>query len=424
MNGSAKKLTPYAWAVVALLWPVVMLNYLDRQMVSSIRTSIRADIPSIANDQDFGTLMAVFMWVYAFLSPVGGFIADKFNRRWTVIASLFVWSAVTWATGHAQTYSQMLTCRALMGISEAFYIPAALALIADFHTGGTRAKAIGIHQSGLYVGLALGGVGGYIAQTSSWRNCFTWFGAAGVIYAAVLILALRDASRVPSPSPPSGERAGVRGQSENENVTFGKTFFALWSQPAFWILVIYFTLPAIAGWVTKNWLPTFLGDTFNLKQGPAGLSATGYIQIASFVGVLLGGVVADWWMRRTNRGRIYTSALGVFLLVPALLLLGYAWTLPVAIGAMILFGLGWGFYDCNNMPILCQIARPEHRATGYGFMNLVSISVGAVATVALGWMRDHGIKFSIAFAVSAAVALLGAALILLLKPRAENFEKY
>ena len=297
-----------------------------------------------------------------------------------------------------------------MGISEAFYIPAALALIADFHVGNTRARAIGIHQSGIYVGLALGGVGGYIAQTSSWRNCFTWFGAAGVIYAVVLMLALRDAT------------ASSAEDQAKKNVSVGETFRALWSQPAFWILVIYFTLPAIAGWVTKNWLPTYLADTFKLKEGPAGLSATGYIQIASFIGVLLGGVVADWWMRRTNRGRIYTSALGVLLLVPALLGLGYAWSLGVAIAAMILFGLGWGFFDCNNMPLLCQIARPEHRATGYGFMNLVSISVGAGATVALGWMRDHGIKFSVAFAVSAAVALLSAGLILLVKPRVENLE--
>ena len=394
-----------------------MLNYLDRQMIATVRASIRADIPSIANDQDFGTLMAVFMWVYALLSPVGGFIADKFNRRWTVIGSLGVWSAVTWLTGHAQTYSQMLSFRALMGISEAFYIPAALALIADFHRGNTRARAIGIHQSGLYVGLALGGIGGYIAQNSSWRNCFTWFGAAGVIYSIVLMLALRDA-RNSSPSP----RVGVRGaelEDETARVTFAETFRALWSQPAFWILVIYFTLPAIAGWVTKNWLPTYLADTFKLKEGPAGLSATGYIQIASFVGVLLGGAIADWWMRKTNRGRIFTSALGVFLLVPALLGLGYAWSMGVAITCMILFGIGWGFFDCNNMPILCQIARAEHRATGYGFMNLVSISVGAGATVALGWMRDHHMKFSVAFAVSAVVALLSAALILLVKPPRE-----
>jgi MFS family permease len=410
VNDGAKKISSYVWAVVALLWPVALLNYLDRQMVSTIRASIRADIPSIANDQDFGTLMAVFMWVYALLSPVGGFIADKFNRRWTVIGSLFVWSAVTWATGHAQTYSQMLTLRALMGISEAFYIPAALALIADFHAGGTRAKAVGLHQTGIYAGLALGGIGGYIADHSSWRNCFTWFGAVGVIYAMVLMFALRDADK-------------QKFTEAKKSVRVSETISALWSQPAFWILVIYFTLPAIAGWVTKNWLPTFLADTFNLKQGPAGMSATGYIQLASLGGVFLGGVIADWWMRKTNRGRIYTSALGVLLLVPALLLLGYAWALPVAIAAMILFGIGWGFFDCNNMPILCQIARPEHRATGYGFMNLVSISVGAGATVALGWMRDHGIKFSVAFALAAAVTLLSAALILLVKPKTDNFEK-
>jgi MFS family permease len=409
VNGAVKNVSGYAWAVVALLWPVVLLNYLDRQMLSTIRASIRADIPSIANDQDFGTLMAVFMWVYAFLSPVGGFIADKFNRRWTVIGSLFVWSAVTWATGHAQTYSQMLTCRALMGISEAFYFPAALALIADFHTGGTRAKAVGLHQTGLYAGLALGGIGGYIAQTSSWRNCFTWFGAAGVVYAMILMLTLKDAPN----ENPTGKK---------KSVSVRETFLELWSQPAFWILVVYFTLPSIAGWLTKNWLPTFLADTFNLKQGPAGLSATCYIQFASLGGVFLGGVIADWWMRKTNRGRIFTSSLGVLLLVPALLGLGYAPSLGLAIAAMIVFGLGWGFFDCNNMPILCQIARPEHRATGYGFMNLGAVSLGGGATVALGWMRDHGVKFSVAFAASAAVALVSAGLILLVKPRADIFE--
>jgi MFS family permease len=399
----------YPCLVVGLLCPVVMLNYLDRQMLSTIRTSIRADIPSIANDQDFGLLMAVFMWVYAALSPVGGFIADKFNRRWMVIGSLFVWSAVTWATGHATTYEQLLSFRALMGISEAFYFPAALALIADFHTGRTRSRAVGIHQGGLYVGLALGGLGGYIAQAGSWRNCFTWFGAAGVIYAVCLMFLLKDAAT------PNNDDVG--GKSP---VSVLGTLRALGKQPAFWILVIYFTLPGIAGWVTKNWLPTYLADTFHLKEGPAGLSATGYIQIASFAGVLLGGVLADWWMRSTARGRIFTSASGVFLMVPALLGLGHAWNLGAAIAFMILFGLGWGFFDCNNMPILCQIARPEHRATGYGLMNLVSISAGAGATVALGWMRDHGVKFSVAFEISAAVALLGALMILLVRPRAEN----
>lgn len=408
----APRASAYAWAVVALLWPVVMLNYLDRQMVATIRPSIRADIPTIANDEEFGTLMAMFMWVYAFLSPIGGYIADRFNRRWTVIGSLLAWSAVTWLTGHAHTYTEMKIYRGLMGISEAFYFPAALALIADFHTRRTRSRAVGVHQTGLYAGLALGGIGGYIAQHSSWRNCFTWFGAAGVVYAIALAMLLRDANDKTDPAP-----------EKNTHVTVISTLRALCSQWAFWILVIYFTLPAIAGWVTKNWLPTFLADTFDLKEGPAGLSATGYIQLASLAGVFLGGVVADVWIRRTHRGRIYTSSLGVMLMVPALLFLGYSWNMYVAVGAMILFGIGWGFFDCNNMPILCQIARPEHRATGYGLMNFVSISVGAGATVVLGWMRDQGIKFSVAFAVSAAVAFLSAWLVLLVKPRYNHLEK-
>ena len=395
----------YAWAAVLLLWPVATLNYLDRQMVSTIRESIRIDIPGITSDQQFGTLMAVFMWVYALLSPFGGFLADKFNRRLMVIGSLFVWSAVTYLTGRMQTYDGMLICRALMGVSEACYMPAALALITEFHPGSTQARAIGIHQTGIYAGLALGGIGGYIAQTSSWRNCFTWFGAAGVGYALLLFFILKDC-----PSHSNDKPKTLPG-------SITETLRALLKQPQFWILVIYFTLPAVSGWVTKNWLPTFLADTFHLEQGPAGLSATGYIQLASFAGVLLAGVVADKWMNVTSKGRIFSSATGTFLLVPALLGLGYAPSLGAAIAFMILFGVGWGFFDCNNMPILCQIVRPEHRATGYGFMNMVSISVGAGATVLLGSMRDHGIHLSMAFAGSALLALMAAALVLRIKPQ-------
>jgi len=394
----------YAWFAVLLLWPVATLNYLDRQMVSTIRESIRMDIPGINSDQQFGTLMAVFMWVYALLSPLGGFVADKFNRRWMVIGSLFVWSAVTYFTGHMHTYNGMLICRALMGVSEACYMPAALALITEFHPGSTQARAIGIHQTGIYAGLALGGIGGYIAQTSSWRNCFTWFGAAGVVYALLLFFTLKDGP------PQPHHTAKVRPGSITE------TLRTLLKQPPFWKLVVYFTLPAIAGWGTKNWLPTFLADTFHLQQGPAGLSATGYIQIASFAGVLLAGAVADRWMKLTPRGRIFTSAIGTLLLVPALFGLGFAPSLGAAIAFMILFGIGWGFFDCNNMPILCQVVRPEHRATGYGFMNMVSISVGAVATVLLGSMRDQGIPLSAAFAGSALLALIAAGIVLRIRP--------
>src|SRR5437588_9654316 len=222
----------YPWAVVLMLFPVALLNYLDRMMIATMRSSIRADIPSIASEAEFGFLMAIFMWVYAALSPVGGYLADRFNRRWTVILSLFVWSTMTWLTGYAHTFTQMAWARALMGVSEAFYMPAALALIADFHPGATRSRAIGIHMAGVYAGQALGGIGGYIADVSSWRNAFYWFGAAGIGYATVLIFLLKEARAVSS------------GQNfPKENVTIARVLAGLLGTGSFLILVAYFTLP-------------------------------------------------------------------------------------------------------------------------------------------------------------------------------------
>jgi MFS family permease len=400
----------YAWSVVAMLFPVALLNYLDRTMVATMRSSIRADIPTIANDADFGFLLALFMWVYALFSPIGGYLADRFNRRWLVILSLFVWSAMTWLTGHATTFTEMAWSRGLMGLSEAFYMPAALALIADFHPGLTRSRAIGIHMSGIYVGQALGGVGGYIADTSSWRNAFYWFGAVGVVYSIVLIRLLRD-RRANFPSYTGRETPGDARRIPSH------TLKALLGTGSFLILVMYFTLPATPGWAIRNWLPTFLASEFNLKQGPAGLSATGYVTIAMFAGALLGGAMADRAMRSTQRGRIYVSALGMAFCAPALLGLGHAANLSFAILCMALFGLGFGFFDANNMPILCQIVRPEYRATGYGIMNMVSISAGAGITLLMGNMRDNGISLAAAFTCLAAVTALSGVLVLLIRPR-------
>jgi MFS family permease len=397
--------TARAWATVLLLWPVAMLNYLDRQMVASMRMSIRADIPTIANDADFGLLMSVFLWVYAFLSPVGGFVADRFNRRWTVILSLVVWSAVTWLTGHATTFTEMFWARALMGISEACYIPAALALIADFHPGPTRSRAIGIHISGIYAGQTFGGLGGYIADTSTWRNAFYWFGAAGVVYGVVLLLFLQDSPRAQA------------AQGTTAPLSFNATMRVLLVIGSFLILVFYFTLLGIPGWAIKSWLPSHLSTAFGLKQGPAGLSATGYVTIASFFGTLIGGVLADRWMRLSQRGRIYTSACGTALCVPALLGLGYAPTLSVAILSMMLFGLGFGLFDTNNMPILCQVIPRPYRATGYGIMNLVSFTAGAGVTWLMGRLRDQGISLSLAFILCAGVVAAAAVLVLFIRPR-------
>ena len=149
-----KKSNVYPWIVVALLWGVALLNYMDRQMLSTMKDSMQIDIVELQSAANFGRLMAVFLWIYGLMSPVAGLIADRLNRKWLIVCSLFVWSAVTYLMGIADTFNQVFWLRALMGISEALYIPAGLSLIADYHTGRSRSLAVGIHMTGLYTGQA------------------------------------------------------------------------------------------------------------------------------------------------------------------------------------------------------------------------------------------------------------------------------
>ena len=400
----------YAWFVVALLFPVALLNYLDRQMIAAMKGSLMHDIPDIGSDANWGYMLGQFKWVYAILSPIGGYIADRFSRRFTICASLFCWSAITYATGHVTTYEGLLWTRTLMGISEAFYIPAALALIADLHSDGTRSRAVGLHQIGIYAGVITGSFAGYAADAPGlgWRWMFDITGLAGILYALPLVWLLREVRPVAGAAEKKISPAG----SARE----------LASNGAFILLVLYFTLPAIAGWVVRDWMPAILQKELSLKQGLAGVSAVVYWQGAAIVAAIGGGWLADRWMRRTNRGRIYVSAIGMACIVPAMLGVGMVVgmkSLPLAIAFLILFGIGWGFFDGNNMPILSQIVRPELRATGYGVMNLVSISCGGFADWGFGLLRDRQVPLNLIFGVFAGVALLSVFLVLLIRPREE-----
>ncbi len=399
----------YAWLVVVLLLPVALLNYLDRQMLAAMKFSVMTDIPDIGSEANWGKILALFKWTYAVLSPIGGYLADRFSRRHVIASSLLVWSAVTWMTGQVTTYEQLLITRAVMGISEAFYIPAALALIADYHLGPTRSRAIGLHQMGIYVGVIVGGFSGYVADNPAlgWRWTFEGCGIVGILYAAPLYLLLRN--------PP---RPG--GAAERLHTSPGRALSELLANGSFILLVLYFTLPALAGWVVRDWMPAILKAEFGIGQGKAGVSATLYWQTAAIVGAIAGGWLADRWMRRSERGRIYTSAIGMALIVVAMFGVGYApqtGLLGVAIAFLIVFGLGWGFFDTNNMPILCQVARPHLRATGYGIMNLVSISCGGLADWGFGILRDLHVPLLAVFGIFASVALVSIVLVLLIKPR-------
>ena len=282
-------LAHYAWLVVALLWPVALLNYLDRQMLAAMKFSVMADIPDIGTEANWGFMLGQFKWVYAFLSPIGGYIADRFSRRLTICGSLFVWSAVTWWTGHVTTYEELLWTRSLMGISEAFYIPAALALIADYHTGATRSRAVGLHQMAIYCGVIVGGFCGYVAD-------------APIARLAVRVRRLRHLRHAlracRSRSCCATRHAAEAADAAAKPSPWRTLVEARRRTVSFILLVLYFTLPALAGWVVRDWMPAILKQQFNIGQGQAGVSATLYWQVAAIVGAMLGGWLADRWMRR------------------------------------------------------------------------------------------------------------------------------
>jgi MFS family permease len=354
-------------------------------------------------------MLGQFKWVYAFLSPLGGLVADRLGRRRTIVCSLAAWSAVTWITGSVTTYHDLLWARTLMGVSEAFYIPAALAMITDLHAERTRSRAVGLHQTAIYVGMMAGGFGGYVADAPDlgWRWAFHSAGMVGLAYATPLALGLRWLA------PERGVRAGSAVDGAGPGAARTGVLAGLRelvTNVPFLMLVACFTLPALAAWIVRDWMPAILKQQFNIGQGVAGVSATLYTTIAMLAGAAIGGWVADRWSRATPRGRAYTGAIGIALLVPGLFGVGNAATLGAAVAFLVVFGLGWGCFDCNNMPILCQLVRPELRATGYGLMNLVSISFGGLADWSFGAMRDAGMPLNASFAVFAAFALVAVGL--------------
>ena len=409
MSNGAKESMVRAWIVVGLLWVVAMLNYLDRLTITTMHDSLKSDIAM--TEAQFGLLTSVFLWVYAVISPLGGFMADRFSRSRVIIGSLLVWSAVTWLTGMCHTVGQLVAARALMGVSEACYIPAALALIADYHRGPTRSLATGIHMSGVYAGAALGGIGGVMAVHLGWRASFFVFGGVGIAYAVVLLTLLRDAG-----GATAGGGAQPRGGDPIHLFGALKSLLAL---PSYAVLLLHVSLLALAFWGINGWLPTYLKEHFSMGQGAAGMSATGYIQAASFAGIVTGGVWADRWSRTSGRGRLLVPMIGFLAAAPALFMATSTSVFVLAIAGLIVFGVARGFSDANMMPILCQVADARYRATGYGFMNFCSCLVGGVMIYAGGELKDCQIGLGVTFQFAAAGLFVAALLLLLIRPRRE-----
>lgn len=407
----------YPWVVVGLLWVVALLNYMDRQMLSTMKEAMSLDIPELQSAETFGNLMAAFMWIYGLMSPFAGAIADRMNRKWLIVTSLFVWSTVTLLMGFTHDFNTLYVLRMVMGLSEAMYIPAALALIADFHTGKSRSLAVGVHMTGLYVGQALGGFGALLSKELSWENTFIYFGLFGAVYAIVLALFLQETdeqmARIRAP-----KTAGEPSSSGINNIiaSFGKILGSI----PFWGMLLFFTATSLPGWATKNWLPTLFEKNLGIDMTIAGPISTATIALSCFIGVFVGGAISDRWVQTNVKGRVYTSAMGLAMMAPALLLLGFGHSYLTVVGGGFLFGFGLGFFDTNNMPILCQFFSSRYRSTAYGVMNMSGVLAGGYITKALGKSTDAGnlgSDFAIMAAVVGVVVLIQ---LLILKPKTDN----
>lgn len=398
------KLFSYHWLLVLLLCVVGALNYLDRMMITTMRSSILEEIPM--SDAQFGLLTSVFLWIYGLLSPAAGYLADRFSRSRVIIVSLIVWSVITWLTSRATTFEELLITRALMGISEACYIPAALALIVDYHRGTTKSLATGLHIAGIYVGQSLGFTGAWLAEKNSWQYAFSVFGMIGIAYAVILLFVLKDA-------PKSADHEEARKSAGT--VSFMDAFRQLFKSRAYVIALAAWGLTGIASWAINAWLPTYYKETFSLTQTEAGIYATGYFFPAMLVGVLVGGAVADFWSRYNPNARILLPALSLALATPFVILGSSTSVLWLAVLGFMIYAFVRPFLDANMMPILSMIADRRYLATGYGILNLFSCVVGGLGIYAAGALRDAQIDLSLMFQVAAGTLLMSGLLLYRIK---------
>ena len=379
----------YKWAVVAMLWLICFFNYADRQSIYSVFPMLQKDANLHLTTEQLGYVASSFMWVYAGAGWLAGLIGDRLRRKTVVLGGFLFWSLVTLAFSFATKYSHIVALRAIEGFGEAFYFPAAMALISAYHDKDTRSRAMGIHQSSVYAGTVAGGtLGGAMGEYFGWRSSFTLLGLVGMAFGLLLFLCLREPARPDREEP-------VRHESLGEIL---KTIGELYRIPMVWVLTGVFVGANFVAMVFLVWLPKFLVDKFAMSLSVAGFSATAYLQVASVLGVLAGGVLADRMARRYRGGRMMTQTLGLFCGVPFIFIVGWTLHVPLLILAMACFGLFKGLYDSNIWASLHDVVPPQRRATAVGVVNSIGWLGAGTATVTIAWASQ---RFGMSACISA-----------------------
>jgi len=388
--------------VVALLWGVYFLNQADRQIIFSVFPLVQREL-GLSNTQ-LGLLGSSFQWVYALLVPVAGGIGDALSRRNLIVLALLAWSATTFSSGLATGFLGLLVLRALTGAGEACYYPAATSLLSDYHGQRTRATALSVHQTSVYIGIVTSGaLAGYVGQEYGWRPAFLVFGGVGLFFACLLREALREPERGQAEVPSAAARGPAPGWRDRVIETFRTPTAAL--------LMLAFVGMNFVNVACLTWTPTLLYQKFHLTLARAGFHATFYHHLGAFLGVLLGGRLADHWAARSRLSRPLIQMAGLVLGAPFIFLLGWSASSRLVFASLGLFGIFRGLYDSNLFASLYEVVRPEARATATGLTLAVGFLGGGSSAVAVGWLSQRiGLGPALA---STSLCYLASALLLL-----------
>jgi MFS family permease len=360
-----------------MLWFTCFFNYADRQAIYSVFPLLKSEMG--LSDVQLGIVGGAFMWVYAASGPLAGIIGDRMRRKTLIITGLVFWSLVTVATALSRDYWHLVLFRALEGFGEAFYFPASMSLISDYHGPGTRSRAMSIHQSSVYAGTIAGGaVAGYMGEFYGWRSSFYLFGVLGVVLGLFLIIFLKEARR--GAAETEAAHAGLDWREAGLAAALKK----LLTHRTVLALIAVFVGANFVAMIFLTWMPSFMYRKFGMSLTMAGVNSTAWLQVASVLGVLTGGWLADRWARKNPGGRMRVQGLGLLAGVPFLFLTGWTALVPVLVIAMVGFGFFKGMYDANIWASLYDVVPPERRATALGFMNSIGWLGAGFAPVAIG----------------------------------------
>jgi MFS family permease len=391
----------YKWWVVAMLWCICFFNYADRQAIFSVFPKLQEELGF--TKLQLGLIGSAFMWVYALGAPLAGYIGDRVRRKDLILGGCLFWSGVTVLTGRCNRLWQFVAVRALEGFGETFYFPASMSLVSDYHGPRTRSRAMSLHQSSVYIG-TIGGswLGAWFAERHGWRLGFYFFGAMGMLLAAMLYLFLREPRRGASEPDPAGPHASAA------PLQFSELAREIFRKPVVLVLMAVFLGANFVATIFLTWTPTFLVEKFHFKLTAAGLSGSVFIHLASACSVPLGGLLADRLSRRMRGGRVLVQAVGLLTGSVFVFLVGTTREIRTLLWAMTLFGLCKGLYDSNIFAALYDQVPPRARATAAGLMNTVGWGGGALGPLAVGWLARHGRRPTEMENMSEAIASCGA----------------